>query len=167
MDSTPPKDPDFSAILTRERDHMADADAFLTRKRPRLTPPQYADYNFESHGCPVGSPLVVEITPPDTDNETPADIIILADDDLDVSNIESFPRNSRQQSPVQAAAQFAAICCDLDLKIVPSQKVEDFAAWVHDYVTATSAANDGRSYLENQKFWNHVGQCLGGLATRR
>jgi len=149
------------------RDPTADADTSLIRKRPRLTPPQHGIDDCESPRQSTESPLVIEVVSPDHQADFSADVIILDDEPSDFTSIDSFPWVERQRGPEHTAAIFADLCCDIESKRLSVQEIATFANWIRDYVAVTPETPDSRPYLQNRKFWFHVGRCFEGLASRR
>lgn len=149
------------------RDHVADADSSLIRKRRRLTPPSNHKDHSASPTHSAGSPLVVEVDSPESQPDITDEVVIIDDEGCSSNSVECFPWVTSFRNPEQAAAQFADICWNFDSKEISLNDVRQFVGWVHDHVAVASSAPDYRSYDENYMFWRHVGHCSEGLATRR
>lgn len=146
------------------RDPLADADTTLIRKRQRLTPTQLGGEDWFSAGRSE-SPLQIDIIPPEQELAPTAAIYIMGDEDLTAGYIESFPGVTDQRRPEHLAASFANSC--YDSKGPSLYRIDQFADWIQDHVSATSASQNYSSYVQDRVFWYHVGRCFEGLAKRR
>lgn len=166
MESQASNDAQPSPTSLPGRDHMADADNTLIRKRPRLTPPQYDDKNNDSLVPTATSPLVIEVITLD-DHADPLTEIITMDDETSVhdGSLASFPFVSDRRKPDQAAAHFASICCNSDNVPIKYEDFERFASWIQTHVATTSTFQSHQRYAQEFSFWSQVGHIFDSLAT--
>lgn len=152
-------DPSPSPASLPGRDHLADADPSMIRKRPRLTPPTGSD-----------EPLVLEILEPDEPDEQPAVIEIMADDSFEhVSYLESFPFSRTDVVPEAAAQQLANALNDSNQHF-SDHDIHTLGRWLQTHLNTTQYIPDTemhRMYIEQAPFWAQFLRCLDALAHRR
>lgn len=141
------------------RNHLADADSSLIRKRPRLTPPTGSD-----------EPLVLEVFQPDEPDEQPPVIEIMTDDLFeDVLHLETFPLAKANTTPEDVAQHLANAFND-NRKPVTDYHIQRLQIWLSDHINATQHMPETemhRMYIEMASFWAQISRCFEALVHRR
>ncbi|GAB7349825.1 hypothetical protein MBLNU459_g0532t1 [Dothideomycetes sp. NU459] len=144
------------------RDHLADADSSLIRKRARFTPPDGSDgpiiveiFDFEL-AEPDEQPAVVEIMP----NDRPEDVLGLG----------KFPFGGRDSSTPEASAQKLADSFFDDRRPFNDVDINVFRLWLCKHLDETEcepAPELDRLYIDKAPFWTQVARCFDAICQHK